>query len=284
MNNLSSSLMLSTLNMSMWSARKHDKKVSQEVASNHNTDIDVGRYNKVLIARDAVEEIKKITNKVRTFHYENTLPWHDDGARILPNANFFVYSEKMREFREEFENAVNKFIANYPVYVQEARKRLNGLFKQEDYPSETKIKEKFGFRIYFDPLPTAEDFRVSLKQGDAERIKRDISHRLNQAQARAMNDLWQRLYDAVSKMSERLNDPDARFKNSLVGNLVELTQLLPKLNFLNDPKLEGMRKKVEDELCKHSPEILRGNSITREDTAKEADKILKAMAGYVGGV
>jgi len=190
MKKLGATLMLITFSLSMWSARKHDKNISAEVANNHNTNIDVGRYNKVLIAKSAIEAIKKIANKARTFHYENTLPWHDDGARILPNANFFVYSAKMREIRQEFEQAVDNFIRNYPAYVLESKKRLNGLFKQEDYPSEAKIKDKFGFSFYFDPLPVADDFRVDMKKENLNEIKREIATRLNLSQERAMRDLW----------------------------------------------------------------------------------------------
>lgn len=53
------------LSISQWSARKYDRKVSSEVASKYNTDNDAGRYNKVLIAKDAIVKIQKIANAAR---------------------------------------------------------------------------------------------------------------------------------------------------------------------------------------------------------------------------
>jgi len=43
-----------------------------------------------------------------------------------------------------------------------------------------------------------------------------------------------------------------------------------------------MRKEIESKLCKHTPEVLRGDSDVRSRTAEDADKILKTMAGYLG--
>lgn len=75
MKDLTSKGMLINLSISQWAGRKHDKSVSQEVASNHGTTADAGRYNKNVIAKKALEAIKKASNKARTFHYDNTLPW-----------------------------------------------------------------------------------------------------------------------------------------------------------------------------------------------------------------
>lgn len=75
MNNLTEKAMLVRLSISQWTARKYDKKISREVASLHNTSSDAGRYNKVLIAKQAIEAIQKIVSESRTYHYINTLAW-----------------------------------------------------------------------------------------------------------------------------------------------------------------------------------------------------------------
>src|SRR5579884_3866071 len=83
---LSSRAMLCSLSISMWSARKHDPAASEEIASRHGAKSDAGRYNKVLLPKQALAEIQKIVSEARHEHYFITLPWADDGYRVLPAA------------------------------------------------------------------------------------------------------------------------------------------------------------------------------------------------------
>lgn len=282
MKNLNEKGMLINLSISQWAGRKHDKTVSQEVASQHGTTTDAGRYHKSLVAKNALETIKKAANKARTFHYENTLPWSNDGARILPAKNYLNYSQKMRELKTEFETAVSFFIANYAGYVNQARYDLNGLFNPADYPEQWQIERKFGFETSVNPLPSADDFRVNINQEDINAIKSDIEIRLKSTTETAMRELWTRLHDAISHMVLKLKDSDAVFRDSLINNICELCGLLPRLNITDDPELEAMRAETEKALCGYDPDDLRKNPETRQNAAEEAQRILDQMSGYMG--
>ena len=119
--------MIVNLAISQWSARKYDRNVSNEVAQNHAA-TDAGRFNKILIAGEALKQIAKVANSARNFHYQNSLSWSDNGDRILPSENFFNYTSEMLKFKSEFDDLVREFIANYPSLVQDAKLRLNTLF------------------------------------------------------------------------------------------------------------------------------------------------------------
>lgn len=279
---LSEKAMLVRLSISQWTAKKYDKKATKEVLDNHSASADAGRFNKALVAQSAVKVISKIANEARTFHYANTLPWQDDGSRILPAANFSQYSGEMRKLRGKFEAIVSDFIDSYPSLVADARYNLNGLFNEADYPDQSKIASKYGFEVDIMPMPEAADFRVDLADEELFRIRADIGAKVQSATDKAMTDLWDRLYQAVSHMSAKLGEPDAIFRNSLVENLVELCDLLPRLNVTGDRALETMRQKVESSLCQHHPDTLRDSAAARQETAKSADDILSAMAGFIG--
>jgi hypothetical protein len=279
--------MLVRLAINMWTARKYDRKVSDKVAVDHGAGSDAGRYNKVLVARDAIKAIEKMAGAARTFHYENTLPWSDTGARILPSMNFDHYSAQMRQLRADFERAVTQFADSYPVLVEDARALLNGMFNEQDYPHASSIKGRFGFSITIDPIPLAADFRVDLAYDETERIRQEIETRVQEAQTEAMRSLWKRLYDAVKHMAEKLlkereDGKSPIFHDTLVTNLCELAALLPRLNVTDDPNLEAMRKEVEDRLCVHDPQELRDQPGVRQEVAKDAKAILDSMAGYLG--
>ena len=46
---ISDKAMLICLHITMWTARKHDKRVSEEVAQSHEANTNAGRYNKHLL-------------------------------------------------------------------------------------------------------------------------------------------------------------------------------------------------------------------------------------------
>lgn len=281
---LSEKAMLVKLSISKWSARKLDKKVTREVADKYGTDQDRGRYNKVLLAKTALEKITQAESKGRTFHYAQTLPWKDDGWRILPSANYFNYTEEMRRLRAEFDDAVREFLDSYPSLVEEARWQLNGLFNPEDYPSIFKMANKFCFEVEVNPMPTAADFRVDLQADEVARIQKEIEARANKGAQVAMQDLWNRLHGAVSSMAERLSDPDKIFRDSLVTNLVDLVDLLPRLNLTGDANLAKMAEDARVKLTAYDPQTLRDHKQARAHTAQAANDILAAMAGYCEAV
>jgi metal-dependent amidase/aminoacylase/carboxypeptidase family protein len=286
--NLNEKAMLVKLSISQWSARKQDKRATKTVQDTFGTSDDAGRYSKALVAQEAIKAVQKTANAARTAHYENTLPWNDDGARILPAANFQEYSALMREHRQNFEDAVRELVSNYPALVSQARIDLNGLFNPDEYPDENKIRSKYSFDVTVDPMPAAQDFRVDLHDDDVARIQADIEARTRTAQERAMADLWERLHKTVAHMAEKLSEPDAIFRDSLINNVCDLCQLLPRLNITNDPNLEALRREIEEKLCNYDPEELRRSqpnsmmNTSRRDAANDAQAIIDKMSAYMG--
>ena len=65
--------------------------------------------------------------------------------------------------------------------------------------------------------------RLNLQGGEVDRIRERIESRVKKATDTAMNDLWERLYQSVSRMAERLDNTDKVFRDSLVNNLCSLT-------------------------------------------------------------
>lgn len=275
--NITERAMLVALSVSVWTARKHDRRVDQTV-DDHYKAANAGRFHKVLIAEEAIKSVQKAANAGRTFHYDNTLPWSDQGQRLLPLANFQQYSESMRKLHAEYDTAVNEFCANYNALVDDARQRLNGLFRDSDYPRD--IRSKFAWSVDILPVPSGQDFRVSLQADELATLQQQIEQRTQTALQVAHADLYRRLTEAVGHMADKLSDKDAVFRDSLVENLAQLCDLLPRLNVVGDPQLEQLRREVEAKLTCHSAQELRDSKRTRNRTAKDAAAILAAMGGF----
>lgn len=273
--------MLVNLSISQWGNRKNDKAAALKVSEDFNSEESAGRFHKLLIAKEALKKINSAVSSARAFHYSNTLPWNDNGDRILPALNYIEYTTELRKLKNDFNNAIDELIQNYPTLIEEAKVMLGTLYNSDDYPQVNKIRSKFDFVTDFYPLPVAEDFRVMLADEEITQLQSALTDRAEVRFQSAMRDLYQRLFEVVSKAADKLKDPKATFHDTLIGNIVEITELLPKLNITNDPALEELRKIVEDKLCQKEPTELRTDINARKEVAADAQAILDAMSAYM---
>jgi len=279
MKNLTEKSLLVNLVICQWSARKHDKSVTKEVNENHGSK-DAGRFNKILVDKKHLEPLQKIATRAREFHYENTLPWGDNGDRLLPTDNYFEYTARVARFKNEWETEVNNFERNYPAMIDEARINLNGLFNEKDYPRH--ITDRFDIKASFMPVPDAEDIRVNLSQGEVETLRRNVGEELQNRLAEATKEIFGRMHDVLAKMYARLSEKDAIFKDSLFENVKDLVGLLPRLNITGDPAISELCKDMEQLYI--DPQRVRNSKKLREEKAEEVDQILKKMDAFFSPV
>lgn len=285
METLSTRAMIVSCYMSAWTARKYDKKASKEVSDAHNASENVGRYNKNLLPLDSptYKAVQQAINACRTLHYEQTLPWNDDGSRILPATNYLEYTQRMRQAFAQIDSALTDFLNDYPTLKANAQRLLNGLYNEDDYPTVAELRAKFSHDIRIMPLPDAADFRVALGDEDVSEIKSAIERDVNASVQGAMANLYERLHVAVGRMVERLSTTDAVFRDSLVLNIRELCDILPRLNMTNDANLEALRERIETDLATFEPDELRESKALRAEIARKAQAIQNDLAAFMGG-
>lgn len=282
MKTLSEKAMLASLNISCWDRYKFDAKVSNEVAAQHNTTNKAGRYNKNLLAfnPDSYKAVTGLAGEARQTHYKHTLPWSDEGSRILPCANWQKYTDTMRTLQTKFNIAAQEFVIDAPALFARSLRELNGLGNAADFPTMQKLSGSFDFRIKFSPFPTADDFRVTLQPTDMAAIRSELETNVNAAVAEAMKEPFKRLYEVVRKMAETLGNSDAIFRDTLVTNVEELLEVLPKLNLTDDVELTGMCQLIQQSLVV-DPDTLRQNKYIRSDTATRAKTIMDNLASFM---
>ena len=260
------------LHIGVWTGRKMDKRVAEQIDANNNTKAKAGNYHKKLLAgTEALDELHALVGRVRLWHYENTLPWSDNGARLLPMVNFFEYKEQLSKYKQEFTECAEKFYEAYPSLVSAAAFTLAGLFNSNDYPDVESIRRKNYFHAVFSPVPASGDFRVDIPDEYRKELE-DISRQREEA---AMKDLWERLHGCLKPISEKLAGAEKQiFRDTLISNALDLCNMLSKLNVANDPKLEQARQDIAKVLSGLDPKDLRKDDALRLDTKARVDQIL----------
>ena len=277
---IETSAMLVELSISCWTARKLDKRVSQEVDTTNGAKARAGNYNKNLLAgTQKLDNIVKFAANVRAWHNANTLPWSDNGLRLLPVENFLPYKERLGEFEQEYNALVQDFFVSYPNLVDAAAFQLGTLFDRSEYPATEAIADKFRFRYVFSPVPSAGDWRINIGNQARAELEEQCNTAISERVQGAMKEAWSRLHECLSHVSERLEDSGEEnkkkvFRDSLVENAQELIEMLKVLNVTKDPELERARMLMAQTFTGLEAKELRESDTARRGVKAEVDAIL----------
>lgn len=284
MSNIDSCAMLVEVSVSVWSGRKLDKSVTDEVVQNAGAKAkSAARVTKSLLAdRPELEMIQKHVTAARNYVYAHTMPWSDSGLRLLPTAEFMKFNDRLRDFEDGFYKLVNDFVDVYPTLITAQAMALGTMFNRDDYPTPESIKSKFRFSMSYMPVPDAGDFRVDVGT-EAQRELREQLEKVSQERVEsAINDVKARLGEHLRRMSDRLTSEDEsgkprRFHASLIDNAYELCSMVRNLNVTMDVDLESARASLETALRSCSAEDLREDAALRAAVKKDVDTVLETF-------
>jgi len=268
--------MLVELTVRQWTAKKHDKSVSREVDKLHAADRG-GRYNKQLIAKEELDAIAKQATAIRTFHYARTLPWGNNGQRLLPVKLFMEYRADLVKLVAKFNEHVRDFLAKYPQLVSDARARLGTLYDPAEYPLAHEIHRSFGIEFDFFPVPTAGDFRVDVAAEERSQLQAQIEEATTERQKAATKACYVRVKDVLERMKNQCVPGKTRITDSLMDNARELVGVLDALNIGNDPELEHLRQEIQRELIVDTDD-LRNSPATRKIVGDKAAELLDSIS------
>lgn len=276
--NLSTKALLNQVIIRQWAARKSDKKANETVRREHGASSEAGNFAKKLLPN--CSELTRVNNKaqeIRDFVYSQSLPWTAEGLRIIKAENFIDFNKDLSAKINEFDHLVDQFCLAYKTAIDCAILSLGDLFNAADYP--TDIRSKFGVEVNYFPLPDASDFRVTL---GADQINK-FNEIARATEINAMKDAYSRLIDVTSKAVEKLSDPKAIFRDSLLSNIEETCAIINKINMTDDPELETRAKEIAALVKSLSPQSLRTDANNRAAAAQSLKSINDSMSIFMDG-
>jgi hypothetical protein len=302
---IASAAMLGSLNISVWEARKKDKttelevQVSKGARSKRATSV----HKHLFAESPALEAIKTLRGEARVWFNKVTLPWDDNGGRIVTTKQYFEVMNDAARFRQRFEDLVRIFVSIYPNEISKQAFEMGALFDRNEYSDVSEVAGKFAFKLNVVPMPMAGDFRIDIGTEALEELKQrcesDTQARLQQAMA----DAWGRIKTQVEWVRDRMDaalsheegaveeekeyDGNGnvikveikkkrrpKLHQSMIDNGLELCGLLRDLNVTNDPALEAARKELESVLVIVDIDSLRESPAMQAATKTKMDSIL----------
>ena len=280
---LATRIMVVNVSIGVWEGRRLDRAItSKAIQDNHVEDEDALRVNKLIVSKDSLKPIVAKSSAIRTLVREHTLPWKDNGDRVLLRQMYVKFVQEFHALETEWWEAVNHFVdVDYPREVAKASFRMGDAFNPDDYPHAEELRTKFRLSLDIDAIAEPDDFRVKLDDDTVEEIRGKIEGAMAQRIHAAMGDVWERVEKLVVHFADRTSPDIQRFHDTTVTNLQELVGLLPGLNLLNDPNLKALGKKLNETLCGYDPKDLRKDANVRAAARAEAQEIIDTMAGFM---
>ena len=285
MTGLEQSAILVSYSASTWGGTAPCEAARLDIQEKRGNADGTTRTHVYLVDEAEIKKNESAFNAAYLFYRANTIPWETKrgGARLLPGANYQRFKAGIETLTAAAQDRADEFSANYPRLKGEYEAKLNGLAATIDpkyYPRPEDMRNQFNITVSYSPLPLSPE-SLTLKflgRDEFDRLRAQIAGAWEKQEAAAMGDLYKRLAQTVAHMATTLANPDKVFRDSMVDNLTELADLIPALNFKNDPELAELAEIARGKLV-IDPVILRQDLIVRGQIAGEAGALLAKITG-----
>ena len=280
MSTFRNSMMLYRPSLSVWTGRKKDKAQSEKANTDAGAvDGAANVYKALLPDSPELTAVQKGATAFRTWVYNTTLPWDDNGGRVARVEKHMDFMSEAGDRIRALEDLVDTFIGSYDRSIEESKFKLNGMFNQSDYPTAFELRRRFAFHIECEAVPEAQDFRIidGLPPEEVERLVHDAQDGVERRINAAMADAHERLIEVVVKMATTLKQYGSKeikkFNDTLITNIQDLCAVMPSLNLTNDKRLTELTRRAE-RLSTYDLKDLRGMPELREAAIAEAMAVI----------
>ena len=228
---------------------------------------------------------------VRAYVRKHTLADENDGVRLLPNRNYFEFTQAVGQLINDVEAAKKVLAQHYQMCVDDDIRARNaghaGRATLDDYPTWDEFDQKVGFRLTYEPMPDESHFMLDLTDEDRAEFVRS----LDDANKRARADCIARMLEPVSHLVAKLNvpidstDADGKkvgiFRDSALENIREGLDVAAKLNVFDDPAITAAIDGLRAALNGVDVEALRSVPEARNAAKDRLAEIEAQMAAFM---
>ena len=276
----------------VWTAKKTDKKATQQVENTNNLK-NVGEFKKSLMTDNmALKKLNYYNGKARNTHYSMTMACGGNNEYIIPMKDLPEYVNTMSDFKNKFYDWKDKFMNGYTDNkgvqhdgyrhaVIEEKLRLGALHNSNDYPTVEEMDKKFHMSYAIEPVP--DSFITDLEESAANQIN-DIYQQQHRERMKKFSDsVWAETRKNIEKLRDALNyageakksNPDFKiFKESTYTHVQRTVEVLERFNFTGDANMQTVQKILRNAMSGKSADMLKHNESLRLDTKKALDEAI----------
>ena len=278
---LSTSALLVRTTFGSPSKTKKAKEKTAEVQQEQQTT--AVTVNKTPYKGTRLIDITKLQTAVRQ-HINDvlTLPWENNGNRLLPMGLYEEFIGYWGEQKVEYDELLKQFKEDIPVMVMKAQNNMKALYDPNDYPdpncemSINSFMARFKFDYTFSPVPEAGHFIVDVGEQAIEDMKSEIVKINRDRMELGRDSLWAKGYDILKQWQDMPNKPQVK-DTTVHTHALGLINMIDKANMTGDSNLKALRDDLQEIVDSTNIDMLRDKSsrdMEKDLLAEKAEEVL----------
>jgi hypothetical protein len=234
-----------------------------------------------------INRIMAAVNEVYTYHKTHTLPYVDAGPRILPNANYFAYTQEVQHRTVKVEHLLTHYMPHYDQLVLQDvayrnSGRAAGRAHVDEYPSADAFRRSMSLEYKFQPMPDARHFLFDLSDSDLQACEQAENDALAAANADTINRMLKPLGALVERLGEYQGQKGERFHNSVISNVLDGIKEARSLMLFPTPELTAHMDELETLAKRYldNVEMVKGSAMVRNDARAKLAEAADKMSAY----
>ena len=287
---LASSAVLVSVDISVWSATKQDRGISDEVTTAKNADKSAGRYVKNLLANHPKH--KAVVNYRQTIYnwlQRRTYRWNQS-QNLLPSVDVPKFKQEYHEHQIAFHALVDSLTSDYDSIVSDMAFKQGTMFNRNDYPTKEQVASKFSLNLYVSEVPM-NDFRCGIAQDIADdlfntyksqsaRIIESIAQEQSERMVEVMESISHCCGIDESEVNGEVRTKRRKIYDTTIQKALEMCESFKRFNLNNDSGLEEARASLEKVLRGVKAEDIRDSDAVRHHVKEGIDDILSKFGSF----
>jgi hypothetical protein len=287
---LASSAVLVSVDISVWSATKQDRGISDEVTTSKNADKHAGRYVKNLLANHPKH--KAVVNYRQTIYnwlQRRTYKWNQS-QNLLPSVDVPKFKQEYQEHQLAFHGLVDSLTTDYDSIVSDMAFKQGTMFNRNDYPTKEQVASKFSLNLYVSEVPM-NDFRCGIANDIADDLFNTLSNQARGIVDSIAQEQSERLVEVMESISHCCGVDESEVNGELrtkrrkiyegtIEKARDYIESFKRFNLKNDSGLESARASLEKVLRGVKAEDIRDSDAVRHHVKEGIDDILSKFGSF----
>jgi hypothetical protein len=287
---LASSAVLVSVDISVWSATKQDRGISDEVTTAKNADKSAGRYVKNLLANHPKH--KAVVNYRQTVYnwlQRRTYRWNQS-QNLLPSVDVPKFKQEYHEHQIAFHALVDSLTSDYDSIVSDMAFKQGTMFNRNDYPTKEQVASKFSLNLYVSEVPM-NDFRCGIANDIADDLfntYKQQAHGIIESIAQEQSERMVEVMESIShccgidesEVNGEIRTKRRKIYDTTIQKALEMCESFKRFNLKNDSDLEQARASLEKVLRGVKAEDIRDSDAVRHHVKEGIDDILSKFGSF----
>lgn len=261
-----------------WQGKRLDKSLRTEIATKHDTDIEIAKVTRNLFVGcdQPLRNVIAAIERVRETHEYYSVPWPPH--RAVKIENYPMHRDRTKDAINQFQVVLKEFYDQYPQLVERGILNSKGLATEAEYIQQEEIWERYSVSITYSQLDDANDWLKAtlLSPEEVQELMDQTKNSQIELNANVLEHIKLKLAehlvaarDALDKKTQVVvpGQPKPRFHTAWLANFQSLASLLPGFNLPDDPTVAAILVDLEPTL-KHTTDTMK-TSLFAQDEARQ---------------